>query len=47
MFLPFFPLKLVAFPDEELNLHIFEPRYRELLADMESEEKTMGICTYL
>ncbi len=47
MFLPFFPLKLVAFPDEELNLHIFEPRYRELLSDMESEEKTMGICTYL
>lgn len=47
MFLPFFPLKLVAYPDEELNLHIFEPRYRELLADMESEEITMGICTYL
>lgn len=47
MFLPFFPLKLVVFPGEELNLHIFEPRYRELIKDMESEEINMGICTYI
>ncbi len=32
-FLPIFPLKLVVFPNENLNLHIFEPRYRELVAD--------------
>ena len=47
MYLPFFPLKLVAFPGEELNLHIFEPRYRELISDIEQGGKTFGICVYL
>lgn len=47
MYLPFFPLKLVAFPGEELNLHIFEPRYRELLADIEQSGASFGICAYL
>lgn len=32
-FLAMFPLNLVVFPEENLNLHIFEPRYRELVAD--------------
>ncbi len=32
-FLPMFPLKLVVFPEEHLNLHIFEPRYQELVKD--------------
>ncbi len=32
-FLPMFPLNLVVFPNESLNLHIFEPRYRELVDD--------------
>ena len=45
--MPFFPLKLVAFPGEELNLHIFEPRYRELIADIEQSGSTFGICVYL
>ncbi len=30
-FLPFFPLNLVVFPGEVLNLHIFEPRYKQLI----------------
>jgi len=47
MYIPFFPLKLVAFPDEELNLHIFEPRYQQLLADVEKGSQTFGICTFL
>jgi Lon protease-like protein len=47
MYLPFFPLKLVAFPREELNLHIFEPRYKELLADIERSGSSFGICAYL
>jgi Lon protease-like protein len=47
MYLPFFPLKLVAFPGEELNLHIFEPRYRQLLADAEQSGSSFGICVYL
>ncbi len=32
-FLPMFPLKLVVFPKEQLNLHIFEPRYQALVKD--------------
>lgn len=47
MYLPLFPLKLVAFPGENLNLHIFEPRYRELLKDVENENLSFGICPYL
>lgn len=47
MTIPFFPLKLVAFPGEALNLHIFEPRYRELIADVEQGQQTFGICTFL
>ncbi|MFC3415884.1 LON peptidase substrate-binding domain-containing protein [Algoriphagus hitonicola] len=47
MYLPIFPLKLVAFPGEELNLHIFEPRYRQLISDIESKGGTFGICTFI
>ena len=32
--LPIFPLGLVLFPGVSLPLHIFEPRYRELIADI-------------
>ncbi|MBN3582589.1 LON peptidase substrate-binding domain-containing protein [Algoriphagus aestuarii] len=46
MKLPLFPLKLVAFPGEELNLHIFEPRYKQLIADVEQEDLTFGILVY-
>jgi hypothetical protein len=46
MYLPFFPLKLVAFPGEELNLHIFEPRYQELLTDVEENKTSFGICVF-
>jgi ATP-dependent Lon protease len=31
--LALFPLNLVVFPGEKLNLHIFEPRYRQLVHD--------------
>jgi hypothetical protein len=47
MYIPFFPLKLVAFPGESLNLHIFEPRYRQLIADVEQGQHTFGVCTFL
>lgn len=33
-YLPFFPLSLVAFPFQALNLHIFEPRYRQLFGEL-------------
>ncbi|MEO1254003.1 MAG: peptidase, partial [Bacteroidota bacterium] len=28
-----FPLSIVAFPGEAVNLHIFEPRYKALVND--------------
>jgi hypothetical protein len=46
-YLPLFPLNLVAFPTEKLNLHIFEPRYRQLIRECLDEEKTFGIPSFL
>ncbi|WP_022823062.1 LON peptidase substrate-binding domain-containing protein [Hymenobacter norwichensis] len=45
--LALFPLNLVVFPGEKLNLHIFEPRYRQLVRDCISEGITFGIPPYL
>lgn len=42
-FIPIFPLNLVAFPGEVINLHIFEPRYRQLIRECLEEEKMFGI----
>jgi Lon protease-like protein len=33
--LPAFPLNIVVLPGEEFYLHIFEPRYKQLIKDME------------
>jgi Lon protease-like protein len=44
--LALFPLNLVVFPGEKLNLHIFEPRYRQLVRDCLSEGITFGIPPY-
>ena len=41
--LPMFPLNIVAFPNENLNLHIFEPRYKQLIQDCREEGLTFGI----
>lgn len=46
-FLPLFPLKLVAFPGEHLSLHIFEPRYKQLVNDILETDSTFGIVVYL
>ncbi len=45
--MPLFPLQLVAFPGEPLNLHIFEPRYRQLAEECEEEGITFGIPAYI
>jgi hypothetical protein len=42
-FIPIFPLALVVFPGEELNLHIFELRYKQLIADCLEAKKPFGI----
>jgi ATP-dependent protease La (LON) substrate-binding domain len=46
-FLPLFPLNLIAFPMEDLNLHIFEPRYRQLINECLDNGATFGIPTFL
>lgn len=35
--LPIFPLPVVIYPNEELRLHIFEPRYKELIEDSQKQ----------
>jgi Lon protease-like protein len=42
-FIPIFPLALVVFPGEELNLHIFEPRYKQLVTECNLAKKPFGI----
>jgi Lon protease-like protein len=41
--LPLFPLDVVLFPGTPLPLHIFEPRYRELISECLETKKTFGI----
>jgi len=41
--LPLFPLKIVLFPGALLPLHIFEPRYRQLLADVTVGDHRFGL----
>lgn len=43
MLLPIFPLELVVFPNESVNLHVFEPRYRELMKDCETDDIRFAI----
>lgn len=42
-FIPIFPLAIVVYPGEELNLHIFEPRYKQLITDSKRDNKPFGI----
>ena len=42
-FIPIFPLNVVLYPGETLNLHIFEPRYKELVKECFSTKKPFGI----
>jgi len=42
-FIPIFPLGIVVYPGENLNLHIFEPRYKQLITECFSEKKMFGI----
>ncbi len=40
---PIFPLDLVALPREFVPLHIFEPRYRTMIAEVLEQESEFGI----
>jgi Lon protease-like protein len=46
-FLPLFPLNLVVYPNEKLNLHIFEPRYRQLISECVADRSSFGIPAYI
>ncbi len=46
-FIPIFPLNLVVFPGEELNLHIFEDQYKQLINDCLEEKKPFAIPAVL
>jgi len=41
--LPLFPLNIVVLPFEEVPLHIFEPRYKEMVKTSISQDKPFGI----
>jgi hypothetical protein len=42
-FIPIFPLGIVVFPGEQVNLHIFEPRYKQLITECYTENRPFGI----
>jgi uncharacterized protein len=42
-FIPIFPLSIVVYPNESLNLHIFEPRYKQLINECYADAKPFGI----
>jgi Lon protease-like protein len=42
-FIPLFPLSIVVYPGESLNLHIFEPRYKQLINECYADAKPFGI----
>ncbi len=46
-FIPIFPLGIVVYPGELLNLHIFEPRYKQLVGECHAAGKPFGIPTVI
>lgn len=46
-FIPIFPLSLVVFPGEKVPLHIFEPRYKQLVKECFDNKKPFGIPTVI
>ncbi|MEI6947455.1 LON peptidase substrate-binding domain-containing protein [Paraflavisolibacter sp. H34] len=42
-FIPIFPLGIVVYPGENLNMHIFEPRYKQLITECQETGKLFGI----
>lgn len=45
--LALFPLQIIVFPGEAVNLHIFEPRYRQLITDCLEQGITFGIPSFV
>lgn len=45
--LPLFALNMVVFPSEELNIHIFEPQYKQLINDCLGGKCNFGIPSHV
>jgi Lon protease-like protein len=41
--IPLFPLNVVLFPQQPLPLHIFEPRYKRMVADCLADQRDFGV----
>ena len=46
-FIPIFPLDIVVFPGEVLNLHVFEEQYKQLINDCHQQQKPFGVPTVI
>ena len=46
-FIPIFPLGIVVYPGENVNLHIFEPRYKQLVKECHENKRPFGIPAVL
>lgn len=42
-FIPIFPLSIVVYPHEELNLHVFEEQYKQMIKDCFEQKKPFGV----
>ncbi len=42
-FIPIFPLEIIVYPGEKVNLHIFEDKYKQLVSEVNKEKKLFGI----
>ena len=42
-FIPIFPLSIVVYPHEDLNLHIFEEKYKQLIRECFEQKKLFGL----
>lgn len=46
-FIPVIPLSIVVFPHEKLNMHIYEPKYIQMISECHNEKKPFGIPVVL
>lgn len=46
-FIPIFPLGVILYPQEKMHLHIFEPRYKQLITECYGLQKPFGIPVIL
>jgi len=45
--IPLFPIPMVAFPVESINLHVFESRYKQLVKDGMENNRAFGLAPYI